>query len=494
MIPGSDFRGLVSYNENKVAEGTATFLVAGNYPLAKEKLRFEHKLGTLERRAALRPRVDKKVIHLIVSFSPKDDLDNELIGEIAVKYMDLTGLGQQPYLVYRHHDAAHPHLHIITTNIDSRGERIQTFRFGKYKSNPARIALEQEYGLVRAEDQKEVKDTPLDPGEIKALDYGKTPTKGAISNVVRSVIAHYHVTSLPELNAALRLYNVTCDRGRENTQMYLKKGILYAAIDEKGEKRGKGIKASTIYEKPTLPALEKLFERNKGAKTDGYKERLRRVIDDVLTGDVTDKKSFAGALQKEQVFVIFRENEEGKTYGVTFVDKKSRCVFNGSDLAHNKAYTARGILQRLSGGNSSDILSNKIFTRAVLSKTEYQGGFSKVLTTWIHQGMLVTAELSVDGAVIYKMGYALSDRNAYVRADKRLSGYFAANDYTPARATRLLGLLDKEYAALPDQQLLSIPVAIIETIIRAILTAESGNNYLDYRWEKESRKRRRRRR
>jgi len=36
---------------------------------------------------------------------------------IATGFMERIGFAEQPWLTYRHVDAAHPHMHIVTTNI-----------------------------------------------------------------------------------------------------------------------------------------------------------------------------------------------------------------------------------------------------------------------------------------------------------------------------------------------------------------------------------------
>ena len=50
------------------------------------------------------------------------------------------------------------------------------------------------------------------------------------------------------------------------------------------------------------------------------------------------------SLQKEGINTIVRNNDEGLVYGLTYVDNKTKCVFNGSDLG--KAYSAKGIQER----------------------------------------------------------------------------------------------------------------------------------------------------
>ena len=47
----------------------------------------------------------------------KVTLNKEKLCAIAETYMKAIGFEKQPYLVYRHYDAGHPHIHIVSTNI-----------------------------------------------------------------------------------------------------------------------------------------------------------------------------------------------------------------------------------------------------------------------------------------------------------------------------------------------------------------------------------------
>jgi hypothetical protein len=46
-------------------------------------------------------------------------------------------------------------------------------------------------------------------------------------------------------------------------------------------------------------------------------------------------------LRQQGVQVILRQNDEGRLYGVTFIDQKNKTVFNGSDLG--KEYSANAL-------------------------------------------------------------------------------------------------------------------------------------------------------
>ena len=68
--------------------------------------------------------------------------------DIASFYMEKIGFGQQPYLVYQHLDAGHPHIHIVGTNIQKDGKRISLHNIGRNQSTTARRELEKRMEII----------------------------------------------------------------------------------------------------------------------------------------------------------------------------------------------------------------------------------------------------------------------------------------------------------------------------------------------------------
>ncbi|MBS1681596.1 MAG: putative conjugative mobilization protein [Cytophagales bacterium] len=349
---GQNILGILNYNENKVKEGVAKCIHENQFGCNVDKLTFREKLKTFQGYIQRNHRVTTKAVHISLNFDPSEKFEKETLNAIALKYMDKIGFGNQPYLVYEHFDAAHPHIHIVTTNIQADGRRISLYNIGRNQSETARKELEKEFGLVRAEGRKVKQEATVNAIDVKRAVYGKLETKRSISNAVRFVTKNYKYTSIPELNAALRQYNVMADLGKEGSQMNLNKGLLYRLVNEDGKKVGVGIKASTIYGKPTISFLEKQFKLNDVLRRP-YKERLIRCIDNAFKNrDSISKRSFVQSLNQEGVFVLFRQNEEGRIYGITFVDNKTKVVFNGSDLG--KLYGAKTITDRLTNLSKPD--------------------------------------------------------------------------------------------------------------------------------------------
>jgi len=353
----------LNYNEQKVKEGNAECLYAHRFLKEADRLNFYDKLLRFENLIALNQRATTNTVHISLNFGPDEKIEKEKLIEIASVYMEKIGFNDQPYLVYRHTDAGHPHIHIISTNIRQDGKRISLHNIGRKESTKARREIEVKFNLVKAEDQK--KRTPIEiqpaqhqikaghptpesgtkPAIAQKLRYGKAPTKRAITHVLDAILPHYKYASLHELNAVLRLYNLKADRGKEDGIIYRKKGLLYRVLDDNGNYIGVPIKASSIYNRPTLNFLEQRFEVNERLKAP-FKKQIKAKLDWILIRHLDTLQRFKEALEKENISLSIRENEKGVVYGLTYIDHSSKTVFNGSDIG--KRYSANGILENLS--------------------------------------------------------------------------------------------------------------------------------------------------
>ena len=144
------------------------------------------------------------------------------------------------------------------------------------------------------------------------------------------------------------------DRGREDSKMYQKKGLVYTALDSNGNKIGTPIKASDFYSKPTLKNLEEKFVQNESLRQE-HKPKVMTAIKWVLVKKKTTLNEFKQDLAREGVNVVLRQNSQGNIYGITYIDFRTKCVFNGSDLG--KEYSAQGIMNRLHKGQNHEELN-----------------------------------------------------------------------------------------------------------------------------------------
>jgi len=332
---------ILNYNENKVKEGVAECISAVNYPLELEKLSFTHKLNRFLKLSSLNENVKRNSVHISLNFDPSENHSKEKLIEIAKAYMMKIGFGKQPYLVYQHLDAGHPHLHLVTNNIQRDGKRIDLHLIGVKKSEPARKEIEQLFGLVKAEGRRQKEDFSLKPISVGRVEYGKAESRKAINSVLNQVLFDYKYSSLPELNAVLNLYNLHADRGSEDSRVFKNNGLLYKILDQNSKPIGVPIKASEFYSRPTLKFLEGKFKTNEAGK-ESCKKYVRNTIRlAFFRENIVSPEKLSKILEGESIHMILRKSKEGQLYGITYVDHKTRSVFNGSSLG--KEFSAKGI-------------------------------------------------------------------------------------------------------------------------------------------------------
>jgi hypothetical protein len=235
--------------------------------------------------------------------------------------------------------------YIVSTIIKEDGEPINTHNIGKNVSEPARRQLEDDFKLVKADSRRQKEHFELKPVDTAKVQYGRSEMKRAITNVLDTVLPYYNYTSLPELNAVLRHYNVVADQGSEKSRVYKNNGLVYRVLDERGKMVGVPIKASGLYLKPTMKYLQKRFDKNAPLRAP-LKQRIRNAIDlALMKSTVTTLDDLQAALKKENIQLVLRHNKDGSVGGLTVVDHKKKVVFKGSDL--HKNYSAAAIQERL---------------------------------------------------------------------------------------------------------------------------------------------------
>jgi hypothetical protein len=342
------------YNEQKVDEKKALFLDAHNFWQEKEDLTFREKQQRFNNLTVLNDRSEKKIIHISVNFHPDDQLTDRQMTTLATEFMKGIEFGNQPWLVYRHIDAGHPHMHIVTTNIRPDGSRISNDLRAPYHLEQLCGNIAEEHRLTPVHHESEL--YTLSNREenrcMQRLIYGEMPTRTGIEKVLKYVLKEYTFTSFEGYNAALGLYNVRADRGNPDGLMYQNRGLYYRIIDEEGKKLGAPIKASDFHLPVTLNAIEEKCKLSQALVEESVRERVRVNIDFHLCGDVQNLGAFRKDLLRENIHTIIpaftQRNTRGDVPadrpGMFFVDFDHMTVFRDTDLG--KEYTAAAILHR----------------------------------------------------------------------------------------------------------------------------------------------------
>ncbi|RYE54488.1 MAG: relaxase [Sphingobacteriales bacterium] len=339
IVTGKSIRGILIYNETKVDKGEARIIMASGFATDIDKLDLSQKIQRFKNLTEQNSRVKTNATHITLNFDTSDKLNLVKLQAITQTYMEQIGFGEQPFVAYQHYDSGHPHVHIATTILKRDGQRIKTHNIGRLVSEPVRKTIEEQFGLVKAEGRG-LNEALF----IKPAIYGSKPTKQTINSIVSAIIREYTFASLAEYNAILRQFNIAAIRGNEETMMFKKKGLIYSILDNHHQPIGVPLKASSLSSKPTLANLEKHFIKGLELKKD-KRDNLRNRIDHILSrSNSRSTTALIDHLAKDRIAVIFRQNESGVIYGVTYIDHQQRVVFNGSDLGKN--YSSKGILEK----------------------------------------------------------------------------------------------------------------------------------------------------
>ena len=150
---GNNFGGLVNY-ANDIVKKDAVVVASYGVSLTSNAAI----TASFKAQAKARSGVKNFVGHISLSFSPndKEKVNNDLMAQIAREYMRRMGIVNTQFVVFRHQDQPHPHVHIIYNRVNNDGDAVMgdcNFR----KSAAITKALTREYGLTFGKGKKNVR-------------------------------------------------------------------------------------------------------------------------------------------------------------------------------------------------------------------------------------------------------------------------------------------------------------------------------------------------
>ena len=173
IMKGSDFKGVINYILDP-KKGTELIDSSG--------VRIDsinHIVQSFIDQTKLNPRVGKVVGHISLSFSAQDSpkLSNEWMAQIACEYMEKMGIKDTQYIIGRHFDKEHPHIHIAFNRIDNNGKTISDHN-DRFRSEKICKELTVKYGLYFSDGKEKVKEHRLkEPDKTKYEIYQALKTE-----------------------------------------------------------------------------------------------------------------------------------------------------------------------------------------------------------------------------------------------------------------------------------------------------------------------------
>ena len=345
--------GALGYNFKKMQHNEAVVLCVNEFRKGFDgTFQMDKVLADMQRAILEQCRTKKTVFHCSLNPHPDEKLTDEEFTQIAKEYMEALGYGKQPYIVFKHNDIAREHIHIVSLRVDSKGRKINDKYEGR-RSKKITDALEKKYNLIPSSKVSERTTT-----ETPKVNVVQGNIKEQVANTVRSAMKHYTFCSLGELNAVLRKYNLAVEEVKTEYRGKRYDGLVYVPTDDKGNKVSTPIHASDIGRGVGYTAVQNKMLKSKQMVKPLIPTVRRKVLEVMRTSPHTEER-LRQRLEKQGLQVVIRKNDNGRIYGITFIDDEKGIALNGSRLG--KGYAANKFNEYFSNPENNPFLDESLY-------------------------------------------------------------------------------------------------------------------------------------
>ncbi|MFS4416031.1 relaxase/mobilization nuclease domain-containing protein [Maribacter sp. 2307ULW6-5] len=270
--------------------------------------------------------------HISLNLPHGEHLDDKTFYKISEEYMENMGFGHQPYVVVRHTDTKHEHVHIVTTTVKEDGKVLGIFN-SHIRSMATRQLLEKKYDLKPAPTTKRKEQLPVH--RLPQLQFTMNAEKGTkyyLQDVLNSINQKYKVRSFDQLARLVKPYHIEIKQTKNESGRI---GVKYGLNNQKGY-RTNFINGSEVHRNLSGPKLQKVFDiHSKSKLLPMHRKRLLKQLETTYDLFQTIRPhDLQEVLKDYQDIDIKLDKNEDVIEGFTFYDK-SMYVFRARELGKN---------------------------------------------------------------------------------------------------------------------------------------------------------------
>lgn len=164
---GKSFGGALNYNLKKVYGAeikNRAELLATNF-LSLKPSDIKKELAIMK---ALNPNLKRNTYHTSLNFAMGENISNEKMETIAKEYLEKMGFDDNAYFIFRHHDADHPHCHILSLRNKFDGSVVSDSNNYARSETIVRI-LEEKHCLKKVTDSKQAANKSPNRDELEMV-------------------------------------------------------------------------------------------------------------------------------------------------------------------------------------------------------------------------------------------------------------------------------------------------------------------------------------
>lgn len=272
IVKGSDFKGVVDYILDK-DKGTRVVAYDGLFMENKDTIAMSFNV-----QSQMNSKVAKPVGHIALSFSKEDEphLTDRAMTEIALEYMERMGIRNTQYLIARHFDKEHPHVHIAYNRIDNDGNTISD-RNERLRSTRICKELTLKYGLYMSNGKVNVK-----RNRLKEPD----KTKYELYDILKMEVGRYGSWNV--LIANLKRQSVEV-RFKHKGQTNEIQGVVFT-------KNGYHFNGSKVDRRFSYSKIDAVLQRNRSEERMGLTTQTHKIVTPSAPSATTHTEFFNGSL------------------------------------------------------------------------------------------------------------------------------------------------------------------------------------------------------
>lgn len=303
-------------------------------------------------------KTENEAFHMSLNPSEADfrKLGEKKMLEIIDETMDRLGYGGSPYGVYFHIDTGRPHFHVVTTRIGQDGRKVSD-SFEVVRLQRIMADLGKRYGFRVGSDEEDIrreeKNAPEAKREASEAKREKDGKEGAKKPFVPPFSKDSPLPRAEQFRAAHEEAMLWSFTTAEQYRMLMKYrfsvgviyeggGVNYVGLDEKGKV------CTVLVEEEQAGVNASQAVADKIAATDmKTRRRQRERLEGILEEEAEESRSwkeFVKNMRRKGVYVVLSHSERGEAFGVTYIDRGTRCVFKGSETARDIAWL-RGLAE-----------------------------------------------------------------------------------------------------------------------------------------------------
>ncbi len=241
QIKGKGFRGALRYNLEKVKKGVAEILDHSFASTSEKTILTEIQMVRIQR-----PNLKKFFYHTSINFPPSEDLANDKMKQIGLDYLQANGFTQHQYIMFRHYDADHPHLHILVNRIGYDGSVLSDSN-DYARSEKVLRELEKKYNLAQVASSTQARQRAVTKDELEMMKRTNTPSqKLKLQTIIQKILQDKPRLTTEQFIKALHKHKINVLFNQASTGYVSGISYGYEGVVIKGNKLGNDFKWGSI--------------------------------------------------------------------------------------------------------------------------------------------------------------------------------------------------------------------------------------------------------